>query len=67
MPIVYLFIILLAIGMGLYRLIKKKKLPSNSYTPYDNITMGKNTDVKKINPIEDTKHRIEYEDRIDHK
>lgn len=47
-------------GLILYRIIVKRKMPSNKYTPYDDITMGRQIDVMKDQPIYDTKHEIEY-------
>ncbi|MFE1245036.1 DUF3951 domain-containing protein [Fictibacillus sp. NPDC058756] len=47
-------------GLILYRIIVKRKMPSNKYTPYDDITMGRQIDVMKDQPIYDTKHKIEY-------
>jgi hypothetical protein len=54
-------------GIILYRIIFKRKMPSNKYTPYDDITMGRQIDVMKDQPIYDTKHEIEYieESRIE--
>jgi hypothetical protein len=47
-------------GLILYRIIHTRRLPSNKYTPYDDITMGRQIDVMKNQPIYDTKHQIEY-------
>lgn len=44
-------------------MIKKKSTPSNLYTPYDDITMGNKIDVKQVNPLEDTKHVVKYEEK----
>ncbi|MCM3732626.1 hypothetical protein M3196_13215 [Fictibacillus nanhaiensis] len=49
-------------GIILYRIIFKRKMPSNKYTPYDDITMGRQIDVMKDQPIYDTKHEIEYKE-----
>ncbi|MGM0837994.1 MAG: hypothetical protein ACQEV7_17800 [Bacillota bacterium] len=39
----YLFIafLVLAVGYSIFKAIRKRKLPSNNYTPFDDITMGK--------------------------
>lgn len=46
-------------------MIQRKSTPSNRYTPFDEITMGNKIDVKQDAPIQDTKHRIQYEERTD--
>ncbi|WP_440705739.1 hypothetical protein [Heyndrickxia oleronia] len=38
---------------------------SNRYTPYDDITMGNKIDVKHDIPIEDTKHIIQYDEKVE--
>ncbi|WP_160118438.1 hypothetical protein [Bacillus sp. V59.32b] len=40
---VYLFnaIVVFAVGYSIFKMIRTRKLPSNNYTPYDDITMGK--------------------------
>jgi hypothetical protein len=39
----YFFIafVVLAVGFSIYKVIRKRKFPSNNYTPFDDITMGK--------------------------
>lgn len=39
----YLFtvIVVFAVGCSIFKAIRKQKLPTNSYTPFDNITTGK--------------------------
>ncbi|MGG4266610.1 DUF3951 domain-containing protein [Peribacillus simplex] len=63
----YLFTIIVVsiIGLICYRMIFKKKTPSNMYTPYDDMAMGKKDDVKRNYPEQDTKHFIEYEEKSD--
>ncbi|WP_239582787.1 DUF3951 domain-containing protein [Bacillus tianshenii] len=41
--VTYFFIgfIVLAVGFAIFKVIRKRKLPSNNYTPFDDITMGK--------------------------
>lgn len=34
-------VVVLVVGMITFKKIRKGKLPSNSYTPYDDITTGK--------------------------
>lgn len=48
-----------------YRIIFKKKTPSNMYTPYDDMLMEKKEDVKREHPAQDTKHNFEYEEKCD--
>ncbi|MDW7613777.1 DUF3951 domain-containing protein [Peribacillus simplex] len=63
----YLFTIVVVgiIGLIGYRMIFKKKTPSSMYTPYDDMIMGKKDDVKRNYQEQDTKHYIEYEEKID--
>lgn len=39
----YFFIgfVVLVVGFSIIKAIRKRKLPSNNYTPFDDITMGK--------------------------
>ncbi|MFD6442981.1 DUF3951 domain-containing protein [Peribacillus sp. NPDC060186] len=53
------------IGLIGYRMIFKKKTPSNMYTPYDDMVMGKKDVVKREDPAQDTKHNIEYKEKSD--
>lgn len=39
MEYVFAFIVVFVIGSVSYRILKKKTLPSNEYTPYDDLTM----------------------------
>ncbi|MDP1418069.1 DUF3951 domain-containing protein [Peribacillus simplex] len=63
----FLFILIVVSITGLicYRMIFKRKTPSNMYTPYDDMVMGKKDDVKRDFPAHDTKHPIEYEEKSD--
>jgi hypothetical protein len=63
----YLFTIIVVgiIGLICYRMIFKKKTPSNMYTPYDDMVIGKKDDVKRNYHEQDTKHYIEYEEKSD--
>ncbi len=63
MAIIYTLFLIIVVGIITYRIIKKKSLPSNKYTPYDDITMGTKSDRTYPDPIQDTKHHIEYEER----
>jgi len=63
MAYVYTIFIVTVIGVICYRMIKQKKIPSNHYTPFDNITMGKKIDVKRTQLMSDTKHEIKYEEK----
>ncbi|WP_347941093.1 DUF3951 domain-containing protein [Peribacillus simplex] len=63
MAYVYTLFVISAIGFVCYRLLKKKSTPSNRYTPYDDITMGIKGDDIQDNPIQDTKHPIQYEEK----
>lgn len=61
---VYTLFVITVVGFVCYRMIKKKSPPSNRYTPYDDITMGIKGDVRQQdNPIQDTKHHIQYEEK----
>ncbi|WP_028403201.1 hypothetical protein [Ectobacillus panaciterrae] len=52
------FIVLL-IGFTFFKLSRNKKLPSNTYTPYDEIMYGV-TEQPLEAPVEDTKHVRNY-------
>jgi hypothetical protein len=62
MAYVYTFLLISVLGFTIYRIIKNKSLPSNRYTPYDDITMGKPIDINRNLQIQETKHVIEYEE-----
>lgn len=59
------FFIISIIGYICYRMFKRKSIPSNRYTPFDEVNLGNKIDVKRDAPIKDTKHHIEYEERTD--
>ncbi|MEK4013845.1 MULTISPECIES: DUF3951 domain-containing protein [Peribacillus] len=61
----FILIVVGIIGFTVYKMIFKKKTPSNMYTPYDDVVMGKKDDIKKVQPPQDTKHNIEYEEKSD--
>ncbi|MGN7299466.1 DUF3951 domain-containing protein [Ferdinandcohnia sp. SAFN-114] len=65
MAYVYTLFVISVIGFVIYRMIKKKSTPSNRYTPYDDITMGKKIEVKRDRPLEDSKHVIQYEEKVE--
>jgi hypothetical protein len=44
-----------------YRMMRKIKMPSNRYTPFDDITIGNKIEVKRDGPIQDNKQNKEYE------
>ncbi|MEH7387190.1 FeoB-associated Cys-rich membrane protein [Bacillus sp. JJ1521] len=46
MTFVFLAIIVGAVSLSIFKAIRKKKLPSNNYTPFDDITEGR-TEVKE--------------------
>ncbi|WP_057914790.1 DUF3951 domain-containing protein [Peribacillus muralis] len=50
------------IGLIGYRMIFKKKKPSNLYTPYDEV-MGPKDDAKREIPAQETKHTYKYEEK----
>lgn len=67
-PVGYVFtlFIIVVIGFVCYRIFKGKSAPSNQYTPYDDITVGKKVDIKRDSPLHDTKHQIQYEENDTH-
>jgi Protein of unknown function (DUF3951) len=65
MAYIYTLLVISVIGFVIYRLIKKKSTPSNRYTPYDDIIMGKKIEVKRESPTEDSKHVIQYEEKVE--
>ncbi|MBP0725366.1 DUF3951 domain-containing protein [Bacillus sp. RG28] len=64
MAYIYTFLVLLIIGLICYRLINKKSVPPNRYTPYDEITIGSKIEIKQDILIDDTKHNIKYEEKM---
>jgi hypothetical protein len=71
-------IILVTIVIVLIRIITNKWMPSNNddssddkteitYTPYDDIIMGTNPDVKRDAPIKENDHQIDYVEKEDSK
>lgn len=40
-----------------------KRIPSNRYTPFDDLMNGTKTDIKQEKSIQDTKHETEYEEK----
>lgn len=65
MTYVYTLFVISVIGFVIYRMIKKKSMPSNRYTPDDDITMGKKIEVKRDSPLEDSKHFIQNEEKVE--
>ncbi|KQL52630.1 hypothetical protein AN964_03180 [Heyndrickxia shackletonii] len=59
----FILIIIVVIGVVCFRFFKRKSAPSNQYTPYDDITVGKKIEIKRDSPLHDTKHQIEYEEK----
>ncbi|MFS0821870.1 hypothetical protein [Bacillus sp. 1P02SD] len=41
---VFLAIIVGAVSLSIFKAVRKKKMPSNEYTPFDDITMGRTED-----------------------
>lgn len=60
MGYVFTLFIMVVLGFICYRIFKGKSVPS---TPYDDITVGKKVDIKRVNPLHDTKHEIQYEEK----
>ncbi|MFF2752913.1 hypothetical protein ACFVR1_04020 [Psychrobacillus sp. NPDC058041] len=68
MSIIYLVLSILLIGRIVYQILKKKRLPHNNYTPFDDMMMGIDPDLKDNNKIlADTKHETNYEERTTRK
>lgn len=63
MAFIFTLLTIAVIGFIFYRVIKNNSLPSNRYTPDDDITFGRIIDLKQDIPIQDTKHHMEYEER----
>ena len=63
MTVVGIIFYAVVFGLILYRILFKRKMPSNKYTPYDDITMGRQINVMKDQPVYDTKHAIEYTEK----
>lgn len=41
MPYIFLGLFLVVVSIWVYKYLKHKKLPSNDYTPYDDLMNGK--------------------------
>ncbi|MFJ7972426.1 hypothetical protein [Psychrobacillus sp. NPDC096389] len=64
MSIIFAFIYLLLFLFVVYKMFKIKRIPSNRYTPFDDIMTGNNPDIKQEKRIQDTKHETEYEEKV---
>ncbi|MFD9625517.1 DUF3951 domain-containing protein [Peribacillus muralis] len=58
----FILIVVAIIGLIGYRMIFKKKKPSNFYTPYDEVMETKD-DAKREIPAQETKHNFKYEEK----
>ncbi|MEH7346688.1 hypothetical protein V7122_22835 [Bacillus sp. JJ1532] len=47
MAYIFSAIIMLALAFTIYKITRKRKLPSNNYTPFDDITEGKSGEDKE--------------------
>lgn len=65
MAYIYTLFVIFVIGFVIYRMFKKKSTPSNRYKPYDDITTGNKIDIKRDRLIEDSKHVIQYEEKVE--
>lgn len=61
--VIYLFLFLFVC----YKMFKRKRIPSNRYTPFDDLMNGTKTGVKREKSIQDTKHETEYEEKTSNK
>ncbi|MGG4505451.1 hypothetical protein ABEP00_06945 [Heyndrickxia sporothermodurans] len=41
MVYLFIFFVVLIVGLIIVKAVRKRKLPNNHYTPYDDITIGK--------------------------
>ncbi|MDR4889730.1 hypothetical protein RGU12_19745 [Fredinandcohnia sp. QZ13] len=46
MTFVFLAIIVVAVSLSIFKAVRKKQMPSNEYTPFDDVTMGRTEDKK---------------------
>ncbi|WP_057776694.1 DUF3951 domain-containing protein [Cytobacillus dafuensis] len=60
----YTLFVISVIGFVIFRMIRKKSAPTNRYTPYDDITLGNKIYLKQDTPIQDSKHLIQYEEKV---
>ncbi|MFC4323086.1 hypothetical protein [Litchfieldia salsa] len=65
MAYAYTLFVISVIGLIIVRMTKRKSRASNRYTPYDDITIGHKNNVKWDRSIEDSKHEIHYEEKIE--
>lgn len=57
-------LLLAIIAYTLFSIRREKKIPSNNFTPFDNAINGTNTELKRTNPIHDTKHQTPYKEEV---
>ncbi|MRX53061.1 hypothetical protein HMPREF3291_11375 [Bacillus sp. HMSC76G11] len=64
METIFLAVILGVIAFSLYKIIRKnRKLPSNEFTPVNDIDNGLVRHYSKEIPISETKHEAPYEEK----
>ncbi|MDQ0860745.1 hypothetical protein [Bacillus sp. V2I10] len=64
MEIIFLTVILGIIAFSLYKIIRKnRRIPSNEYTPANDIDNGLIRNYSKEIPISETKHEAPYEEK----
>lgn len=63
MSIVFAVVYLLLFLFVCYKMFKTSRVPSNRYTPFDDLMNGIKTDCKQEKRIQDTKHETEYEEK----
>ncbi|MGG4489862.1 hypothetical protein [Metabacillus idriensis] len=63
MEIIFLTVIIGVVAFSLYKIIRKnRKLPSNEYTPVNDIDNGLVRNYSNEIPMSDTKHEAPYEE-----
>ena len=68
LSIVYLVLSIILISRIVYQILKKKRLPHSNYSPFDDMMMGMDPELKENNQIlADTKHETNYEERTTRK
>ncbi|SES10800.1 hypothetical protein [Psychrobacillus sp. OK032] len=63
MSIIFAVIYLILFLFVCYKMFTTKRIPSNRYTPFDDLMNGTKTDIKQEKSIQDTKHETEYEEK----
>ena len=57
------FLFFVCITYIVYRMLKNKKIPTNNYTPFDDLVNGNKPDENQEKILVDSKHETDYEEK----